>query len=141
MEFGAQQKVLIKKLLTTAVSIVFPNFNYVTRAGAAARRLQRARQPIRGRASRSATVELAQNNASPGARRHAPGNGGVREDPSGCLVDKTASLSTRPSQIRERGINRIRDFPLRGSLFPCCTTVKRMKNRLIQACSNDVSNS
>ena len=38
-------------------------------------------------------------------------DGRVMEDPSGCLADKTANLSTRPSRIR-KGEDRIRDFPL-----------------------------
>src|ERR1700730_12631134 len=39
-------------------------------------------------------------------------DGSVMEDPSGCLADKNANLSTRPFRIR-RGDHRIRDFPLK----------------------------
>ena len=41
---------------------------------------------------------------------------GVMKEPSGCLADKTANLSTRPSRIRKRGSNQIRHFPL-GSYY------------------------
>ena len=63
-------------------------------------------------------------------------DGSVMEDPSGCLADKTANLSTRPS--RPEGEHRIGDLPLRD--YYCRPArVGQERADLQKACSNEVS--
>jgi hypothetical protein len=65
--------------------------------------------------------------------------GSVMEDPSGCLADKTANLSTRPSRIRKENTGS-ETCPLGIIIAGLHELVKRGRTWQ-KACSNEVSDS